>query len=318
MNRRPSSPSGPVAALAVLAVLVAACGGAAGPVVDLRGAGVSAAPDVPASPPASPTAGPIRLAAAPVLSPRGNMSTYAPFVRHLEVELGRPVELVQRKTYAEINDLVRSGGVDIALVCGGAYVKGHTDFGMELLAAPVRDGRPEYFSYLVVPRASTAASLLDLRGKRFAFTDPMSNSGRFVPLFELANAGETPDSFFAGELFTYSHDNSVRAVADHMVDGAAVDSWVYEALIEREPALASSTRVIARSGPYSSPPVVVSPALDPETKSRARQTLLHMHDDSRGRDLLAAMGIDRFVEVQDTDYESKRRMSDALAGRPRA
>ncbi|HEY3366117.1 MAG TPA: hypothetical protein VGK74_13775 [Symbiobacteriaceae bacterium] len=41
----------------------------------------------------------------------------------------------QRRTYAETNELVRSGGVDMALVCSYAYVLGKQELG--LLSVPV-------------------------------------------------------------------------------------------------------------------------------------------------------------------------------------
>lgn len=257
---------------------------------------------------------PFRLAAAPVLSPRSNVATYAAFVRYLEVELGRPVELVQRKTYAEINALIRSGGVDLALICGGAYVEARRNFDVHLLAAPLREGEALYYSNLIVPATSRAQSLEDLRGASFAFTDPLSNSGRITPLYELLEMGESPESFFGREVFTYSHDNSIRAVADELVDGAAVDSWVYDSLVAREPGLAARTRVVARWGPFGSPPVVASPGLDPERRDRLTEILLGMVSDSRGRELLASMGIEGFTPADDSMYAEIRRMSDVLGG----
>ncbi|KKL93098.1 hypothetical protein LCGC14_1878110, partial [marine sediment metagenome] len=44
--------------------------------------------------------------------------------------LAMPVELIQGKTYAEINDLVRSGDVTFAFVCTNPYLQGQKDFGM--------------------------------------------------------------------------------------------------------------------------------------------------------------------------------------------
>jgi phosphonate transport system substrate-binding protein len=90
--------------------------------------------------------------------------------------------LIQRGTYAEINELIRTGGADVAFVCGGAHVDGQHEFGMKLLVAPQMRGETMYFSYIIVPRDSNAQSLTNLRGKRFAFSDPLSNSGYLAPL----------------------------------------------------------------------------------------------------------------------------------------
>ena len=75
---------------------------------------------------------------------------------------------------------------------------------------------------------------------------------------------ETPDSFFRKYVFTYSHDNSIKSVAEKLVDGAAVDSLVYDYTVARSPLFSAKTRVIQKSGPYGIPPVVVHPGLNPE------------------------------------------------------
>lgn len=83
---------------------------------------------------------PLRVAVAAVISPKGTVESYAPFLDYLSSRLARPVELVQRRTYLEINDLIAKGEVDIAFVCTSAYVAGRDQFGMELLAAPEVNG----------------------------------------------------------------------------------------------------------------------------------------------------------------------------------
>ena len=92
----------------------------------------------------------------------------------------------------------------------------------------------------------------------FAFTDPDSNTGAMVPRFWLAELGETPESFFSKTIFTYSHDNSILAVAKGLVDAAAVDGHQWEYFERFSPAYTSKTRVIRKSQPFGSPPLVAS------------------------------------------------------------
>jgi phosphonate transport system substrate-binding protein len=252
----------------------------------------------------------LRVAVANVLSPQSSVKLYGELLVYLERKLNRPVVLLQRSTYAEINDLIRFGGADVAIVCSGAYVLGHRDFGMELLVAPQVNGRTEYFSYLIVPRDSPAKSLLDLRGKIFAFSDPLSNSGHFAPAYQLLRLGERPETFFRKTIFTYSHDRSIKAVAEKFVDGAAVDSLVYDALKGNEPEVIARTKVVAIWGPYGIPPLVVNPGL--QIKEQLRRVLLTMDRDSEGQEVLRVLGIDRFVRIEDAAYASVRRMVEAL------
>ena len=45
---------------------------------------------------------PLRVAVAAVISPKGTVESYQPLLDYLARALGRPVELVQRRTYAEV------------------------------------------------------------------------------------------------------------------------------------------------------------------------------------------------------------------------
>lgn len=259
---------------------------------------------------------PLRVAVAAVISPKGTVESYQPLLDFLSARLDRPIELAQRRTYAEVNDLIESGEVDLAFVCTSAYVDGHDKFGMELLAAPQVDGATVYFSLLIVPADSPAQAMADLRGKVFAFTDPMSNTGRNYPTYLVQQLGQTPETFFARTFFTYSHDDAIRAVADGLADGAAVDSLVYDFAIARDPTLAQKTRVIHRSEPFGIPPVVVGPQVRPQLKAELQRLLFDMADAPDGRASLATAGIERFVPIADSAYDSARALLQAVSATP--
>ncbi len=254
----------------------------------------------------------LRVAFAGVLSPMETLMSYSQLVAYLEHALYRPVEIVQRSTYAEINDLIESQQVDLAFVCSLAYVMGNDDFGMELLVVPEVNGETVYYSYLIVPVKSEAENMVDLRGKSFAFTDPLSNSGRLAPTYRLYQMGETPDSFFSKYIFTYSHDNSIQAVAKGLFDGGAVDSLVYDYIVRREPEIGARTRIIEKSPPFGIPPVVVHPSLNGEIKARLRSLFLNMNHDEDGRTVLDGLNIDRFVMGNDASYDMIRSMVDEM------
>lgn len=255
---------------------------------------------------------PLRVAVAAVISPKGTVESYSPFLDYLEEKLNRPVELVQRRTYLEINDLIERGEVDVAFVCTSAYVEGNDTFGMELLVAPQVNGKTTYNSFLIVPVSSTAQSMDDLRGKVFAFTDPISLSGRMYPTYLVHLLGFTPEKFFARTFFTYSHDEAIRAVASGVAEGAAVDSLVYEFAIARDPSLAEKLRVIHRSPDFGIPPVVVSPFTRPQVKVELQALLLAMSSDPQARAALASIGVDGFVLIDDEAYDGVRALLDVI------
>lgn len=250
----------------------------------------------------------LRIAIAPVYSPRTSLTLYQDLATYLGQQLNRPAQIVQGKTYDEINNLVREGTVALAVVCTNAYLEGQEQFGMQALVVPEVKGEIVYYAYLIVPSDSPAKSLADLRGKTFAFSDPLSNTGRLVAVDQLLQLKTTPDLFFSRTIFTYSHDNSIKAVAENLVDGATVDNQVFDFLVASGSPLPARTRILARYGPYGSSPLVVSPNLDPDLKTQLRAALLSMHTDNTGRAILAKIGIDRFAAPEDALYDSVRAM----------
>lgn len=255
----------------------------------------------------------LRIAVGGMITPKAGFGYYKQFLDYIGERTGMHVEFVDREDYAEINELVRTGDVDVAFVCGGPYVDGRKAFGMDLLAAPKAYGGTVYYSYIIVPKNSTVAKFQELRGKTFAFTDPLSNSGKLVPTYMLARMGETPDTFFKKYIFTKKHDLSIKAVAQGIVDGAAVDSMIWEYESRTKPEFTSATKIIERSPPYGIPPVVTRKDLDPQLREQVRKALLHAHEDERGAAILKGMMIEKFVPIEDKAYDSIREMQDWIA-----
>ena len=255
---------------------------------------------------------PLRLAVAAIISPQGTAESYAELANYLGEKLHRPVQLIQRRTYAEVNDLVAEQDVDLAFVCTSAYIDGSDEFGMQLLVAPEINGHIEYHSALIVPAGSSAQTLADLRGRVFAFTDPMSFSGRVYPTYLVQEMGEDPEDFFSKTFFTYSHDRAIHAVAAGVADGAAVDSLVLEYAFKRNPEMKDQLRIIHLSPPFGIPPVVVPSGLPARQKTLLYETLLQMDRDPRGTEILNHLGIGRFVHIADAAYDEARRLTNLV------
>ncbi len=277
-------------------------------VVLLAGIGVALPP------PATAGDAPLRVAITPVLVER-HLDVNKQWVNYVGQRLGRPAELVQRRSYKEISDLLERSLVDVAFVCGLPYVLDHAKFGLELLVAPVVYGAPIYYSYVIVPADSPITRFEDLRGRRYAFSDPLSNSGYLVPTYMLARMGQHADGFFKRYIFTYSHSASIEAVAVKFVDAASVDSYVYDHLTATNPRLAAGTRIIDRSPPHGITPVVIRKDVAPELKQRIRRVFLEMDRDPKGREILDHLMITRFVTVPDGHYDSIRDMLGLVDGR---
>jgi len=255
---------------------------------------------------------PFRVSLAAITSTKESIAYYQELLDLLEVTLDRPIELVQRNTYAEVNELLRTGEIDMAFVCTYSYVSGHDRFGLELVAVPEKDGKTTYKSYIIARKDSSIKSFVGFKGKKFAFTDPMSTTGYLYPISLLRNLNVRPEQFFAGYSFTYSHDNSVRAVVKGIVDGAAVESMVYDYLTEINPELISRVQVIYESGKFAAPPVVVRPTLEREVKKQLKTFFYQLDKTKSGSNILQQMGLEAFRPVDDSAYNSVRSLGRAV------
>lgn len=238
---------------------------------------------------------PLKVAIGAMVSPKETFTHYRELFEYVGRKIGRPVELIQRKTYLEINQLLGRGEIDIAFICSGPYVNGREEHGFQALAVPQVQGGHIYRSYLIVNQRKSYRRLPDLRGRVFAFTDPESNTGRLAPTHWLHRMGEKPESFFSQVLYTYSHDNSILAVSRGLVDGAAVDSLVWEYYRYTNPEFTRSTRIILKSEPYAIPPIVASRQFPREKREQIRHILVNLHGETEGRHILQGLMIERFI-----------------------
>lgn len=234
----------------------------------------------------------------------------------LSEQLGCPVELLQRTRYQDILDLLLREQLHLAWICGYPYVQQQDQ--LELLAVAHWHGQPLYRSEIIVASGAPFQRLEDLRDGLFAWTDPLSNSGWLYPQFFLQERGLEPKRFFRRSIFTWGHARSVQAVAEGLVDGAAVDSYVRETLLRYEPALAEATRVIQRSPWFGFPPIVAGPALEAEQRSALRATLLGQSESATGEALLSDLYLDGFSREDPQLYAGIAAMAEQLQLHPEA
>lgn len=250
----------------------------------------------------------IRIAVSAISSPRETFAYYSEMFEYIERETGMKVTMVQRKTYEQVNQLLKNSLVDLAFICSGGYVYGMLDSAFSLLVIPERNSLRKYQSYIIVHKELRANSIEDLRGKRFAFTDQLSTAGKLYPQKKLKDLNEIPCDFFSSNIFTYAHDNSIQLVAKKMVDGAAVNSLVFEYISAKYPDRVKNIKIIDRSPWFAMPPVVVSNGLPEEMKKKLKRIFLNIHEDKGSKEVLEKLMIDRFVEGNDTIFNNIRLM----------
>jgi len=245
----------------------------------------------------------MRVAIAAMISPAQTFVHYRRLVEVLGEVMQTPVELVQRKTYREVNQLLAEGEVEVAWICTGAWPELAAKGAARILATPQVEGKTTYRSYLVVRASSPYRTLADLRGTRIAYSDPMSLTGCRIPQQMVRELGFSPSEFFAGSFFTFSHDNSLEALGLGLADVAGVDSLVYDFIARKSPDQVRGLRVLAASRELPNPPVVAGAHVSPARQLSWQKAFLELHQHREGREVLASLGVDRFVALPPEAYE---------------
>jgi phosphonate transport system substrate-binding protein len=249
-----------------------------------------------------------RLRFATFLAP--NMfPVYAFITRYVGEQLGCHTELFVGSCYEEF-----ATTADAGFICGLPYVelrRREPPF-IEPLAAPILKGRryqgkPIYYSDVIVRRDSPFQSFADLRGCSWSYNEPSSQSGYGVTRYHLACMGETA-SYFGKIVEAGFHEQSIQLVRAGHVDASAIDSQVLAVALRDEPELASQVKVIDSLGPSTIQPFVASSRLSHNLRANLRDTMLTMHDDPAARHQLASGSIQRFVPIDDGSYNDIREM----------
>jgi len=214
---------------------------------------------------------------------------------YLSRKTGREVQLVRRRTYEEITNLLLSGDLTAAWICGYPLVQYPQE--LALVAVPLWDGKPLYRSYLITAQDRRASGIDDLQGDIHAFSDPNSNSGFLVTAALLAERKLRPEQFFRRTFYTYGHRNVIRAVASGLAQSGSVDGYVWEVVTAIEPDLRTRTKVIRQSELLGFPPVACPGKRVKDADVVSLQgALLAMSDDGEGKDILRLLRLDGFAE----------------------
>ncbi|WP_243027630.1 PhnD/SsuA/transferrin family substrate-binding protein [Thermus albus] len=211
---------------------------------------------------------PLNIAMAGILSPKRSYPYWT-----LAQTLWPEARVLGRRGYKEVLELLQKGQADMAFLCTFAAAKAVAEGYGEVIASSVPAPWTRYRSVIIVRADSQRASLMDLAGATMAFVDPLSNTGYIRPIQALKKLGYRPEAYLGKVLFTYAHDRAVEAVIRGLVEAAAVDGMVLDALERKNPELKARIRVIWEGPEDPPPPVVVRKGLAPEVQRVLLQRL---------------------------------------------
>jgi phosphonate transport system substrate-binding protein len=183
-----------------------------------------------------------------------------------------------------------------------------------------RKGSPFYYAAIITRDDSGIKRLEDLRGKTFAFGDPLSTSANVFPRKMFHEQGIDPVRDFKQILYSGGHDATVLAVLNGKVDAGATyanspdgkdTAWMRYL---KDPEDVKKIRAIAFSEPIPADNLVINGNLDDGVARKIEEIFLELSRDAKGKKMLRDLyQIDGFVPATDKDYDSVRQAF-AVAG----
>ena len=162
----------------------------------------------------------------------------------------------------------------------------------------------KFTSKFIVPTASTAKTLADLKGATFAFGAPSSTSGHLMPRFFLQQAGIKPDADFKTVAFSGAHDATVAFVASGRAEGGVLNASVWDKLVESGNPNAAKVRVLATTPPYYDYNWTVRPGLDAALRKKLTDAFLKLDPSKPGmKEIMDLQRASKFVPTTSANYD---------------
>src|SRR2546430_1511272 len=277
-----------------------------------------------ATPGASPKIGgadrPIQLAFTPstqaaTISTNGNAIKAA-----LEKATGLRINVTVMTSYAAQVEAMCAGSVDLGFFAPLQMTlllsKG---CGTPVLGALRKDDTGQlattYKSQILVKSDSGINDINGLKGKKFAFVDPLSASGYVYPTLVVKNkTGQDPKTFFSSTIFAGGHPQAALAVYQGTVDGAATFIDARDSLVATTPDIKTKTKVIDTAGPIPNDGVALAKNFPTDVGSQVKSALIDYSKTDDGKKVFTALfSWDGLQEVSASFYDDMKTAA-ALAG----
>lgn len=240
-----------------------------------------------------------------------------PLIAYLEKELGGnvKVEVYIPLSPSGVIETLRFGQVDVAFMGAWPSQLAVELGGAELALAEVRevihDNRKVeetyYYSYWIVPKASSVQSLQALKGAKACFPSPVSGSGYVGPMGRLVQLGLLaqpekgkeiePKKFFGEVIFGGGYQQCWEALKSGQVDVTVIAGDVSANLYNE---IISNTRTLESQGPLPSHGVVLGKNLKEPLRSMV-VTAIEGLGDPEYRTMMRSLISGIFVGFRRTD-----------------
>ena len=198
------------------------------------------------------------------------------FVKFLGDSIGNPVELVEMDP-DQLLKSVSTGEVAFADLSSNVYAIAkdtYKDKIQYVITVAARNEKgdlvPYYKGVFFVLKDASYKSLLDLKGKSFAYVNPVSTSGYLYPMATLRGLGIDPNNFFSSITFSGSHEKIFEGLKSGFLDAGVSN---YEAWEKAKTMHGNIFKIIGVTDDIPSGAIVATANVDRKTVSKVQDVL---------------------------------------------
>jgi phosphonate transport system substrate-binding protein len=192
----------------------------------------------------------LRMSAIPDENPTELMRIYAPFAEYLQREIGIPVQFTPVVDYAATVEGMVANKLDLVWFGGLTHVQARIRTNNTAYAIAMREEDLKFTSVFITNPQANIKALPELKGKTFAFGSAGSTSGHTMPRYFLLKAGIVPEQDFSKFSYSGAHDATALWVQSGRVDAGALNSSVWDKLVETKKVDPKEVFVFWTTPPY--------------------------------------------------------------------
>lgn len=203
---------------------------------------------------------------------------------------------------------------DVAYMNTLGYIMAHNRFQVQARLTSKRHGLTTYRSQIIARADGPIKSLADIKGKTFAYVDPISIAGYFVPSKLLEDLKIKPGK----TVFAQRHDNVVTMIYQGQVDAGAtwysppLNGKIQDArkLVKTQyKDIESQVKIIHLTDPLPNDPIVFRADMSEKIKTDTINALLSYITTEEGQKVFMDMlSITELVRCSDDRYNGVRNM----------
>jgi len=246
----------------------------------------------------------LRVSAIPDEAPTELQRKFKPLGDYLKKETGLDVQFTPVTDYAAVVEGLATKKIDLAWLGGFTFVQAklRTQGGVVPIVQRAEDEK--FTSRFIVPAASPAKTLADLKGRNFAFGAPSSTSGHLMPRHFLNQAGVVPERDFKAVAYSGAHDATVAFVASGRAEAGVLNASVMDKLVEANNPNAAKVRVLFTTPPYYDYNWTVRPELDPAVVRKLTDAFLKLDPANPAhKEIMDLQRASRFVPTSTANYD---------------